>query len=208
MLPNFHSENNPLPTINKDWFDTFINNSPAIAWLTDGEGNLVMMNDGFKEALGLEKEVTCKSIWELFPEELAISYHRNNMHVLRTNEILRTEEVSIDKFGNPRNFIVYKFPVRTSDNKILIGGWSIDITEKKEAEQKVIEHTERLKEIAFLQSHEVRRPLSNILTIVNLLEIKSDLQKDAELIELLSYLKQSSIELDMVIKKIMYKISS
>jgi len=62
MLPNFHSENNPLPTINKDWFDTFINNSPAIAWLTDEEGNLVMMNDGFKEAIGLEKEVTTKSI--------------------------------------------------------------------------------------------------------------------------------------------------
>ena len=117
-----------------------------------------------------------------------------------TKELISQERVIIKSYALIISGI-------TMDNRTLIGGWSIDITEKKEAEQKVIEHTERLKEIAFLQSHEVRRPLSNILTIVNLLEIKSDLQKDAELIELLSYLKQSSIELDMVIKKIMYKIT-
>lgn len=191
--------------INHDWFDAFINNSPAIAWLTDEEGNLVMMNDVFKESVGVGKDVTTISIWELFPEELALLYHKNNMEVLRTNEILRTEEISIDKFGNTRNFIVYKFPVRTSDNKILIGGWSIDITERKVAEQKLIEHTERLKEIAFLQSHEVRRPLSNILSIVELLQEESEFKENDKYSYLLNYLRQSAAELDDVVKKITKK---
>jgi PAS domain S-box-containing protein len=205
MSSAFYNQENSLPMINEDWFDTFINNSPAVAWLTDEQGNLVMVNDVFKELVGLDKEAANTSIWELFPADLASVYHKNNMEVLRTKEILRTEEISVDKFGNTRSFIVYKFPVITKDNKTLIGGWSIDITEKKATEQKLMAHSELLKEIAFLQSHEVRRPLSNMLTIVELLEIKSDIHKDDELIELLSYLKQSAIELDMVIKKIMHK---
>jgi PAS domain S-box-containing protein len=191
--------------IEHDWFYTFINNSPAIAWLTDEEGNLVMMNDVFKDAVGLEKEVTTKSIWELFPPEFALMYHQNNMEVLRTNEILRTEEISIDKFGNTRSFIVYKFPVRTSENKILVGGWSIDITEKKAAEQKLIEHTERLNEIAFLQSHEVRRPLSNILSIVELMQEEDELKENDKCSDLLRYLRQSAAELDDIINKIAMK---
>lgn len=191
--------------INHDWFDTFINNSPAIAWLTDEEGNLVMMNDVFKESVGLEKEVNTISIWKLFPEDLASVYHKNNMEVLRTNEILRTEEISIDKFGNTRNFIVYKFPVRSSDNRILIGGWSIDTTELKAAEQKLIEHTERLKEIAFLQSHEVRRPLTNILSIIELIQEESEFKENDRAFYLLEYLKQSATELDDIIKKIAQK---
>ena len=194
--------------INHDWFDTFINNSPAIAWLTDEEGNLVMMNDVFKELVGLEKETTTISIWKLFPEEFAAVYHKNNMEVLRTNEILRTEEISIDKFGNKRIFIVYKFPVTASDNKRLIGGWSIDLTEQKAAEQKVIEHTERLKEIAFLQSHEVRRPLANILSIVELIQYERELKEDGQCSYLLDYLKDSAKELDDIIKKITKKANA
>ena len=194
--------------IDQDWFYTFINNSPAIAWLTDEAGNLVMMNDGFKDVMGLEKEVTTKSMWELFPEEYALMYHKNNMEVLRTNEILRTEEISIDKYGHTRNFIVYKFPVRTRENKILVGGWSIDITEKKAAEQKLIEHTERLNEIAFLQSHEVRRPLSNILSIVELMQEEDEIRGNNKYADLLRYLGQSAAELDDIINKITRKTTA
>lgn len=194
--------------INHDWFDTFINNSPAIAWLTDEEGNLVMMNDVFKELVGLEKETTTISIWKLFPEEFASVYHKNNMEVLRINETLRTEEISIDKFGNKRIFIVYKFPVTASDNKRLIGGWSIDLTEQKAAEQKIIEHTERLKEIAFLQSHEVRRPLSNILSIVELIQEERELKDNDKCSFLLDYLKGCAEELDDIIKKITKKANA
>ena len=194
--------------INHDWFDTFINNSPAIAWLTDEEGNLVMMNDVFKELVGLEKETTTISIWKLFPEEFASVYHQNNMEVLRINETLRTEEISIDKFGNKRIFIVYKFPVTASDNKRLIGGWSIDLTEQKAAEQKIIEHTERLKEIAFLQSHEVRRPLSNILSIVKLIQEEGELKDNDKCSFLLDYLKGCAEELDDIIKKITKKANA
>src|SRR3954464_15922631 len=114
MLSPSCTEKN-LISINEDWFDAFINNSPAVAWITDEHGNIAMMNNVFKEVMGLDKETGNKSIWELFPADMASIFHKNNMEVLRTNEILRTEEISIDKFGNTKLFIVYKFPVTTKD---------------------------------------------------------------------------------------------
>jgi signal transduction histidine kinase len=158
--------------------------------------------------MGLDQNAVRKSMWDLFPAELASQYHANNMEVLRTNEILKTQEISIDKFGNRRTFIVCKFPVNTKDEQRLIGGWSIDITDQKEAEQKVLEHSERLREIAFLQSHEVRRPLSNILSLIELIGENGDINGEIRGSHIVDYLKQSATELDDVIRKIMLKTRS
>jgi light-regulated signal transduction histidine kinase (bacteriophytochrome) len=61
----------------------------------------------------------------------------------------------------------------------------------------VKEQNQQLKEIAFIHSHELRRPLSSIMGLVYLIKRKKQL--DQEAIELIEKLEFSSNELDKVI---------
>lgn len=77
-----------------------------------------------------------------------------------------------------------------------------DITDKKIADRKLKEQNEKLRRIAWMQSHEVRKPLANIMGLLTLI----DSQKTAAMQEhVLQYLKQSSDELDQIIRNIIEK---
>ena len=188
------------------WIDAFINNSPASAWITDEDGYMLMMNSVGLEIVGLANEYHGKTLWDIYPKDMADTYFQNNLKVIETNEVLSTEENFIDKYGRTRTSVVYKFPLKTNGLKKLIGGWSIDITDKKIAEKKIFDHNLKLKELAFLQSHEVRRPLTNILGLVELINPALDEKNDEQNIKLLQFLKQSAIELDDMIRKTMDKL--
>lgn len=70
---------------------------------------------------------------------------------------------------------------------------NIDILKKQHAQ---------LEEIARLQSHSVRRPLTSILGLIDLLE-KDELSQENQ--KILDYLKYAALELDMVIHQIVKK---
>lgn len=82
---------------------------------------------------------------------------------------------------------------------------SKNIHAKKTAELKVQHQNRKLKEIAFTQSHTLRRPVANILGLWNLIskEIKGQEGKQ-ELLELINYLGRSVTEMDEVIREITY----
>jgi PAS domain S-box-containing protein len=83
-----------------------------------------------------------------------------------------------------------------------------DITEKKHSEEELInlnlrlEHqNQQLRDISWIQSHEVRAPAARIMGLVNLIESeKANLNSSLQ--ELLNFLKDSALELDQVIAKI------
>ena len=85
---------------------------------------------------------------------------------------------------------------------------STNIDRRKEAEQEIKTQNERLaeqnrklKQIAWEQSHETRRPLANILIFLDLL--KSDKEADQERKdEYLEYLSQSAHQLDEIVESI------
>jgi PAS domain-containing protein len=63
----------------------------------------------------------------------------------------------------------------------------------------------QLKDIARLQSHHVRRPLTNILTLADLLHHETDAHKLAEMLE---HLQASALELDQIVKTIVQKAAT
>ncbi|WP_291724901.1 PAS domain-containing protein [Bernardetia sp.] len=75
----------------------------------------------------------------------------------------------------------------------------IDITERKQKEIKIQEQNERLKEIAWQQSHEVRRPVATILGLMNLIKIEINQEY---ILHYLNHLQHEVESLDQVICKI------
>ncbi|TAH08211.1 MAG: PAS domain S-box protein [Sphingobacteriia bacterium] len=75
-----------------------------------------------------------------------------------------------------------------------------DVTEVSSYISAIEKQNNKLKEIAWIQSHKIRAPLAKIMGFVNLLH--SDFCSDTEKKELLDYLKTSSVELDSVLKDI------
>ncbi len=74
-----------------------------------------------------------------------------------------------------------------------------DITDQKRKEIKIQKQNERLKEIAWQQSHEVRRPIATILGLMNLIKIENNQENK---LLYLSYLQHEVEFFDKIIHKI------
>ncbi|MFY8020590.1 MAG: PAS domain-containing protein [Bacteroidia bacterium] len=84
------------------------------------------------------------------------------------------------------------------ENKSVIGVSynAIDITKKKQDELTIQKQSKKLKEIAFTQSHIIRKPVANLIGLVNLVD-SDKLDEDQQFI--MSKIKESLSELDSVI---------
>ncbi|MDP1763939.1 MAG: hypothetical protein Q8L07_08645 [Sediminibacterium sp.] len=89
------------------------------------------------------------------------------------------------------------------DNKLIgVSISSRDISERKKNEFLIKKQIEAFKDIVTFQSHEVRRPVANILGIINSLDRSTLSEKNRELIELLDI---TTKQLDDIIKAVVTK---
>ncbi|MDT0643902.1 PAS domain-containing protein [Zunongwangia sp. F363] len=95
------------------------------------------------------------------------------------------------------------FIVRDKNKKaIRVVGAARDVTRSKLMIQEIQQQNKLLKEITWMQSHEVRAPLSRILSLIDLLP---EINTEKEQKEFLDYLFISANELDEVIKGVISK---
>ena len=117
--------------------------------------------------------------------------------------IIKTEK-NYDSPNSKLNWFEFLFyPVYDDSNKIIgvvINSTSID--DRKKAEFKVLDQYQQLKKIANFQSHDLRAPLSNILGIVNAINLIKDKNTDLEVLELIEGLSTNALNMDTIIKKI------
>ncbi len=112
--------------------------------------------------------------------------------------------IQIEEFGDKmlyRTFWEDRYsPVFNEKHEIIgLTVFVTDITERKQNELKIISQNEKLKVIAWQQSHEVRGPVASILGLLNLIKTE-DRQTYNPLY--LQYLQQSAEQLDKIIHKI------
>jgi PAS domain S-box-containing protein len=93
---------------------------------------------------------------------------------------------------------IYLSPVYTKQNEI-IGclGITRDITERKHAQFAIAGYTNKLEEFAFKASHDLRRPIANIMGMTNLLN-SMELDED-EKAKIINYISVSVNELDSIV---------
>jgi PAS domain S-box-containing protein len=114
---------------------TLLDSIPAYAALRDTKGRCIAVNRRLAELLGTPVEnILGKTVYELFPKDLADKYASDDARVLETGESLYTEEETTR--GDRRIMVgTRKDPLRGMDGKIAgIVSLAFDITERKEVE--------------------------------------------------------------------------
>ncbi|HEY2380137.1 MAG TPA: PAS domain-containing protein [Terriglobia bacterium] len=117
-------------------FLLFMDNMPGLAWIKDIKGRYVYANEPvLKEVPPFRGEWLGKTDAELWPPEVAKEYCSNDKLVLSSCRPLQTVEHFI-KDGEMRHVLAHKFPmIDESGSVVMIGGMSVDLTERIKAEE-------------------------------------------------------------------------
>jgi PAS domain S-box-containing protein len=152
-----------------------LDHSPAVIYLLDLQNKHLLANCSYAELLSTTPEhLVGKSIYEVWPADIANTFADNNRHVLETGQLLQIEEVSPHSDG-PHTYISVKFPLcDAAGTPYAVCGISTDITEKKQLEAQFY-RAQRLESIGTLASgiaHDLNNVFTPILALSHLLQLK------------------------------------
>ncbi len=108
--------------------------------------------------------------------ELRESFQENFNRALSGEKLTMERPVSMPN-GDAMWFQFLYYPVYSEGGNML--GVAMNITNingRKTAEMKLLQQYDKMREIAYLQSHEARAPLSNILGLINVLMLYTEKQ--------------------------------
>jgi PAS domain S-box-containing protein len=116
-------------------FKTFMNNSPAVAFMKDEQGRFVYINEPFERFFKIKMaDWLGKTDFDVWSEELALQFRENDRIVLDTNKTLEVVEVVPSPEGHIHHWLSFKFPCLDISGQRLLGGMAINITKQKLAE--------------------------------------------------------------------------
>jgi len=196
----------------KDFEDTqnlnaLINNPHALIWSVNRNYQLITANQPFIDQLSQRTgRLLQKGDSVLYPglDPETRNKWMNLYERAFKGEIYTIEDqlVTADK---EVNYVDVSFnPIRDRDGNITgTGCFSRDITENKRHQLKIQKQNEKLREIAWIQSHEVRVPVANILGLINAFNYKN--LSDPFNLEVLANLNIVTHDLDSIIRDIVNK---
>jgi PAS domain S-box-containing protein len=114
-------------------FSLFMHYSPVYIFIkevTAVESRVLQASDNYEQMVGIPAaQMRGKTMAELFPAELAAKITADDWAVVSSGSML-----TVDEALNGRHYTSIKFPI-VQDDKVLLAGYTVDITERKQAEE-------------------------------------------------------------------------
>jgi len=182
----------------------FLDNRSSIAWMKDESGRYVFVSKSLANRFELDADDCLgKTDFDLWPADCAMAYREHDLEVLATANPKEYLEEIRDKAGRTTWWLSNKFPYTDVSGVRHVGGFSIEITGRIQAEEELLRHKEQLEELirertasletaveqanaanraksAFLanMSHELRTPLTSIIGFSRILADSQTLSND------------------------------
>ena len=190
-------------------FRHMIEVSPLPKLLMDDQNNCIFISPAFTDTFGyvMEDIPSLNALLELaFPDKNYREYIRTlfQERVKQSSyELTNHEPIELNlrcKDGSDSIVLSNLVWLDEASSKMCLMTF-YDITALKQYEQRILNQNTVLRDIAWAQSHQVRKPLASILGLINLLERAPY----DEITSYLNYLRQSADELDAIICDIVKK---
>ena len=165
----------------------------------DGQCIVTYWNKAAESLLSYQKEyVLGKNLWDVFPEATFSEFFTAINKALNNKVTVDFKEYfwPVQKW-----FSVSVYPI---DEGVIIH--FRDITEKQLAIEGLNEKIRQLKEISYLNSHHIRKPLASLLGLANL--IREENACETEVKQLADYIYTCSLELDEAVNKVNKKVGN
>jgi PAS domain S-box-containing protein len=131
---------------------TLIDHIPDKVYVKDKNSRFIICNKSViaSEGVKREEELIGKTDFDLYEQALAQQFFDKEQELMRTGRpIINCEIQASDSDGSVRSILVTKVPLRDhSGNIVGMVGINRDITERKQAEHKLLEHQNHLKQLA------------------------------------------------------------
>ncbi len=178
----------------------FLKYSPIYAFIKEvaqHESRVLMASENYIDMIGIPgSEMAGKTMGELFPLEFALKMTADDWAVVCSGKVLK-----LDEDMNGRHYTTIKFPI-VLDDRTLLAGYTIDITDRKLAEQEIALKNEELirlnaeKDKFFsIIAHDLRSPFSGFLGLTELMSEGLDRIELREIQKIVHLMKNSAANL-------------
>jgi PAS domain S-box-containing protein len=194
----------------KNNLEALINNTEDMTWSIDREGRYVYMNTAYRNRITYTVGVVPKEGDDAYvhsghTEKINNEWRTYYQRALSGERYITRHESPDPKTKELTYFEVSFNPIyKTTKGEIIgVGCFARDITERLKNEDALIEQNERLKNIASLSSHELRRPVASMIGLLNILDRQNFNNPENE--QIIDHLFTVSQEIDEVIRLIVNK---
>jgi PAS domain S-box-containing protein len=126
------------------FFNSFMDNSPAVAFMKDDAGRYVYVNKPFERLFGKPLSfLRGRKSFDWLPPPLAQETHIHDLKVLQSGQPEEIIETVPTEDGTPHHWLVFKFPAIDSAGNKFVAGVGIDISERRRAEAALAQQAQR-----------------------------------------------------------------